>query len=277
MASILSAGTTSATALNMSADTSGVLQLASNNGTVGLTMDTSQNVGIGTASPAYRLDVVKPSAGITARFTDGDGIADIYGFGMQITRSDGYIKSSGTLRLGGANGYSDLSIETNGNVTLQKNISVGGATPTTSGAGITFPATQSASSNANTLDDYEEGTWTPTLVGTTTYLKQLGRYTKIGNKVFIEGILEVNAINSPTYTGDIIGLPFTTNAAEPQGTISVGYWAVSANAYAYVSATLGQAGTGINLRGNVGAAFGLGAVTFFTNGTAIYFTGQYSV
>lgn len=42
MASIVSAGTTSATALNMSADTTGVLQLASNNGTVGLTLGTSQ-------------------------------------------------------------------------------------------------------------------------------------------------------------------------------------------------------------------------------------------
>ena len=51
MASIVSAGTTSATALNMSADTSGVLQLASNNGTVALTVSTSQNVGINATSP----------------------------------------------------------------------------------------------------------------------------------------------------------------------------------------------------------------------------------
>jgi hypothetical protein len=57
MASIVSAGTTSATALNMSADTTGILQLASNNGTVALTISTSQNVGIGTSSPAYKLDV----------------------------------------------------------------------------------------------------------------------------------------------------------------------------------------------------------------------------
>lgn len=47
MASIISAGTTSATALNMSADTSGVLQLAVNNGTVVLTISTAQVVGIG--------------------------------------------------------------------------------------------------------------------------------------------------------------------------------------------------------------------------------------
>jgi hypothetical protein len=57
MASIVSAGTTSATALNMSADTSGVLQLASNNGTVALTIDTSQNVGIGTSSPNNNLEI----------------------------------------------------------------------------------------------------------------------------------------------------------------------------------------------------------------------------
>jgi hypothetical protein len=47
---------------------------------------------------------------------------------------------------------------------------VGGATPSASGAGITFPADQSilgASTNANTLDDYEEGTWTGTLTGGT--------------------------------------------------------------------------------------------------------------
>lgn len=52
MASTISAGTTSGTALNMSGDTSGVLQLASNNGTTAVTIDTSQNVGIGTTSPS---------------------------------------------------------------------------------------------------------------------------------------------------------------------------------------------------------------------------------
>ena len=58
------------------------------------------------------------------------------------------------------------------------------------GTGITFPATQSASSDANTLDDYEEGTFTPLALGSTTggtasYTVQIGRYTKIGNRVFL--------------------------------------------------------------------------------------------
>ena len=52
MASIISAGTTSGTALNFSGDTSGALQLATNGTTTAMTIDTSQNVGIGTSSPS---------------------------------------------------------------------------------------------------------------------------------------------------------------------------------------------------------------------------------
>lgn len=63
MASIVSAGTTSATALNMSADTSGVLQLASNNGTVGVTLSTAQNLLVGsTTDNGYKLKVVGGNA-----------------------------------------------------------------------------------------------------------------------------------------------------------------------------------------------------------------------
>lgn len=67
MASIISAGTTSATALNMSADTSGVLQLASNNGTVALAIDTSQRVNVGTAAQdaSSRFQVSDPTTGST--------------------------------------------------------------------------------------------------------------------------------------------------------------------------------------------------------------------
>src|SRR5215468_5683367 len=51
---------------------------------------------------------------------------------------------------------------------------------------ITFPASQNASAGANTLDDYEEGTWTPVLTAATAgnlsvaYSTQLATYTKIG-------------------------------------------------------------------------------------------------
>jgi hypothetical protein len=98
-------------------------------------------------------------------------------------------------------------------------IGVGGATPATTGAGITFPATQSASSDANTLDDYEEGTWTPAITGgstagTTTHVAQNGKYTKIGNMVVASGFVQISAM---TGTGNLtVSLPFATHNAQPR-------------------------------------------------------------
>jgi hypothetical protein len=78
-------------------------------------------------------------------------------------------------------------------VTASTTIAVGGATPSTSGSGITFPATQSSSTDVNTLDDYEEGTWTPayTTNFSGTYATQVGRYTKIGRVVNAYFLLKV--------------------------------------------------------------------------------------
>jgi hypothetical protein len=83
----------------------------------------------------------------------------------------------------------------------------GGNTSAT-GTGIAFPATQSASSDANTLDDYEEGTWTPSLGGNTTYSNQTGTYTKIGRQVTVKCRLAVTSIGTGS-TRTISGLPFT--------------------------------------------------------------------
>jgi hypothetical protein len=102
-------------------------------------------------------------------------------------------------------------------------IGVGGATASASGSGISFPATQSASSDANTLDDYEEGTWTGTLTSATpptTPPTATGTYTKIGRQVTItinfdnvntsggSGLMRVSgipfsAVNSPCYVGSV--------------------------------------------------------------------------
>jgi hypothetical protein len=80
MASIISAGTTSGTALNMAGDTSGVLQLATNGSTTAITVDTSQNVGIGTASPTTRLDLSVPlNSGV--RVSDGTSSGVFYASG----------------------------------------------------------------------------------------------------------------------------------------------------------------------------------------------------
>jgi hypothetical protein len=82
---------------------------------------------------------------------------------------------------------------------------------------------------ANALNDYEEGTWNPTIIGsstagTVTYAQQFGRYTKVGRIVHIEGYIDWSA---GTGTGDlrISGLPFTVNNASVFPGLSIGYFA----------------------------------------------------
>ena len=99
-------------------------------------------------------------------------------------------------------------------------IGVGGATPSASGAGITFPATQSASTNANTLDDYEEGTFTPTIGGgitSPTYTTQIGIYTKIGNVVYFGIELRLSGGTRDTNHLNVSGLPFSASSTQAFG------------------------------------------------------------
>jgi len=143
------------------------------------------------------------------------GQYDGNGDGLDIRTASNYAVISdgdGNRLLSTANGYS-LALD-------------GGAVPQT-GTGITFPATQSASSDANTLDDYEEGTWTPTVIGSTTagtgtYSSQLGRYTKVGRLVSLEVYLIWSA---HTGTGNLqfSNLPFTVNSSVNSG-VSIGYF-----------------------------------------------------
>jgi len=144
--------------------------------------------------------------------------------GLDIRTASNYAVISdgdGNRLLSTANGYS-LALD-------------GGAVPVT-GTGITFPATQSASSDANTLDDYEEGTWTPSLGGTATYTAQQGYYTKIGNVVTGYGTLTVNVLGTGSTT-TISGLPFTSASSTGFQSGYCSYFAsLGSNAY-FVSVT----------------------------------------
>ena len=96
-----------------------------------------------------------------------------------------------------------------------------------SSGGLTFNGDTAA---ANALDDYEEGTFAPTVTGSTTagtatYAAQRGKYTKIGDRVFFEIYV---AWGSGTGSGSqlyVSGLPFTvqtSNATYPA--VTIGYW-----------------------------------------------------
>jgi hypothetical protein len=115
----------------------------------------------------------------------------------------------------------------------------GGTTTAAAGVGIIFPATQVASANANSLDDYEEGVWTPVVADATTGGNAsatvcVGSYTKIGNKVTATAAcVNINTTGltagNPVYvrgfpfaTGDIAGTTayFTGTALTSSITIS---------------------------------------------------------
>ena len=100
-----------------------------------------------------------------------------------------------------------------------------------SGIGIRFPASQSASSDANTLDDYEEGTWTPSLGGTTTYTDRNGVYTKIGDIVHVRFKVQVATLGTGSTT-TVSGLPFSSEARSVGG---VSYFANLALSVIYLS------------------------------------------
>ena len=89
--------------------------------------------------------------------------------------------------------------------------------PLLTGGGLKFPPTQVASADPNTLDDYEEGTWTPVLngfkiIGATTVS---GQYTKIGRIVYLRcSISAATSIASTAATSNITGLPFSSDVQQ---------------------------------------------------------------
>lgn len=86
--------------------------------------------------------------------------------------------------------------------------------------GVTFPATQVPSADANTLDDYEEGTFTATLIGATTSpttpITSTATYTKVGRIVTVS--INFNNVNTTGASGSLVitGLPFSCDGAFAQ-------------------------------------------------------------
>jgi len=217
--------------------------------------DSSGNFGVGTSSPSGRLHAA------TTTNTAVNGAADAgYSLFRGTTNSSGGVFSvSGNSTGNGINyvvynstltGYEPanylasqhiwklgsteaLRLNSSANLVLQ------GGTTTANGVGITFPATQSASTDANTLDDYEEGTWTPALLlatGSITFSTVSGGYVKIGKLVYIRANFSGSAtISSPTGDLRLSGLPFTAGQVGAGSTTS---YNMAAGAYSINLETL---------------------------------------
>lgn len=150
--------------------------------------------------------------------------------------------------------------------------------------GLAFPATQVASTGANDLDDYEEGSWTPTFGGSggqsgQAYSLQVGRYIKVGKKVFVEGRVTLSTLGTLTGSVQIQGLPFTSeNVSSLSAACNCGFVAnLAAATFSQLGGFVDTNATTITLHGFKGAATGTSAVAQadFTATTSIIFSATY--
>jgi len=224
---------TTATAKVMVGSKGDALQLYSG-GNVSATLDANSNLGIGVTPSAWggggrAFEIGFIGTGIQSRNNQyaawtqnawyNSSAQWVYGASGLASRYD---QDAGTHKWFIApSGTGGLSIGFTQAMTLDASgrLLVGPISANASGgilqlsSGITFPATQVASSDVNTLDDYEEGTWTPTITagsGTpTTVTVNSSTYTKIGRMVVCTFDISIVAVGTAASSLQF-GLPFTS-------------------------------------------------------------------
>ena len=127
-------------------------------------------------------------------------------------RLDG--KNSGKVdKVDDASVGGDIAVTGTATFSSTNDMSIGGnLLLTTASKGIYLGVTSATA--ANLLDDYEEGTFTPTVGGNATYNSQIGYYTKIGNSVTVICEIHINAIGTGS-TNTITGIPFAVLSESP--------------------------------------------------------------
>ena len=204
----------------------------STNSTERLRITSAGNVGIGTSSPNVNLEV-GPDSGNRSRLRLTSGAAnrmaalEFYGNGAE-SSVIGYEGGSeiigggteGDLVIRNVLSGKDIILYTNGG-----NVGIGTTSPTRKLVVNGDMGTQDivcstaiylgGTAAGNALDDYEEGTWTPSFTlgsGSVTYTTQTGTYTKIGRQVVVRMKILVNVASSPSGTLEIAGMPFTASS-----------------------------------------------------------------
>lgn len=137
---------------------------------------------------------------------------------------------------------------------------------------IAFPAVQNASADHNTLDDYEEGTWTPALTfggGSTglTYNSRAGSYVKIGQMVVLQFSITLSAKGSSTGGAAVGGVPFAADSTV--GAVGAINWASMTSSYVNMQGSL--AASSITVAGitAANATMGQAQETGFSNNSII--------
>jgi hypothetical protein len=137
---------------------------------------------------------------------------------------------------------------------------------TLSAGQLVFPASQNPSSNVNTLDDYEEGTWTPVIGGGggtsgQTYSVQSGTYVKIGKLVHVQCYVNLTAKGTITGALQLQGLPFVSDGTSNGFAMGIVEWSL-ATSWVNVVARVGAGASVATLEGaTVAAASNLTGMT----------------
>ena len=177
----------------------------------------------------------------------------------KIIRSDGTIPAYSTLTIPDTISDNLLLYATSANVLgTNANLSFDETTLTIPGQ-VAFPASQLASSGANTLDDYEEGTWTPVIGGTggqsgQSYATQAGTYAKCGQLVICQFYVELTTEGTITGNVQISGLPFNNQNVNSANQSVALHWEALATNWVSIVGLMSQNGVVVIVRGAAAAS-----------------------
>ena len=189
-----------------------------------MTLKGDGNVGIGTSSPSTPLHVYSNTSGVIATISGPNSYNSETGISLAVDRA----KISGVLNgSGGTPGASlrfytqpdsgslteRMRIKSDGQITTQGDILPGADVIMANGRGISFAASSNAGGmTSELLDDYEEGTFSYNIIGITATTKNFaGIYTKIGNLVSIQGLVNISGKTGGT-GNPYLPLPFVPDS-----------------------------------------------------------------
>lgn len=248
------------TALQTGAVTS-LQQISTNSGAASLSI---LRTGITTAGQPSRL-LMGTSRGSVAQVSDGLGSIEFFGNdGTDLTTTGAYIECivGGTVSNNVLPTYirvatTNTSGATNTVACFSQTGNVLAGTVTDPGYGAKIHSTagislgNTAVANGNVLDWYEEGTFTPVVVGATTagagtYTVQVGRFTRIGRNVTIQIQLTWSA-HTGTGIMTVAGLPFTNITSTAATALAVSYDGLTVGAGKQLTAYVGSGATAVQL------------------------------
>lgn len=207
--------------------------------TGGVLLFDGSNLGVG-STPTHKVDIVSPA-----------GAQNILRAGQSGVSNGFVISSDGT--------------------NLSYQFDTGNLVQGTAAKGVNFSAnTGAAGKTSSLLNWYEEGTWTPTDASgaSLTFTSATGRYTRVGNVVFLFGFVQY-PVTASGANASIGGLPFTvnSNSSALQGAVT----------YSQV-ATVRSIGVNPSTTNTTVYTFAGAAVTNATlSGTVLYFNSTYFV